>query len=270
MVRAGETSGNLDGTLNSVALFFEKESNTRKKVKSALTYPITVSIFAVLVTIFLLIKVVPQFVQMFADYGAELPLPTRIVIGISNFIVAKWYLLLAVVVLLISTIIYIGKTPTGRYYIDYFKLKLPVFGKLIQKSAIARMARTLSSLMTSAVPILQAMTMTSQIVNNEAIARPIRESRDSLRQGNSIHEPLQKYKVFPPLLTHMMAIGEETGSIEEMLTKVAEFYESDVDTMTDQLKGLIEPLMIVVLTVLVGTIILAVLMPMFSIYEMVG
>ena len=270
MVKAGETAGNLDDTLNQVAIFFEKESNTRKKVKSALTYPIVVGILSIVVTIFMLVKIVPGFVQMYADFGAELPLPTRIVMGVSNFFVDSWYIVIVLFLLMTIGVAYFGKTPKGSYYLDYAKLKIPVFGKLIQKSAMARFSRTLSSLLSSAVPILQALTMVSQVVGNEAIAKPIRDSRDSLRQGNTIHEPLEKHWVFPPLLTHMMAIGEETGSIEEMLMKVADFYESDVETMTDQLKSLIEPLMVVFLAIVVGTIILAVLTPMFGIYDMIG
>jgi len=270
MVKAGEVAGNLDETLNSAALFYERENNTRKKVKSALTYPVVVSILAVFVTIFLLIKVVPQFVQIFADFGAELPLPTRIVLGVSHFIQHQWYVLLLSSALLVVVYMILNKYRHTKYYIDYIKLKIPVFGKLLQKAVIARFARTFSSLLTSAVPILQALTMVSQVVDNEAIAEPIRQAKNNLRQGNALHEPLKKYGVFPPLLTHMMAIGEETGALEEMLDKVADFYESDVDNMTDQLKGLIEPLMIVFLAVIVGLIILSVLLPMFEIYNLIG
>ncbi|MFV9511067.1 type II secretion system F family protein [Tepidibacillus sp. LV47] len=270
MVRAGETAGNLDETLNSVAEFFEKEYKTRSKVKSAMTYPIVISILATLVTIFLLLKVVPNFVKLYQDYGAKLPLPTRIIIGISNIIVDGWYVIFILVILITVGLAIFKKTGQGRYYIDYLKLKLPIFGKLIQKAAMARFARTLSALLKSAVPILQSLTMVSQVVENEAVARPIREARESLRQGKSLHEPLKDHWVFPPLVTHMIAVGEESGAIDEMLNKVAEFYENDVDTMTDQLKSLIEPLLIVLMAVIVGTIILAVIMPMFGIYDMIG
>jgi len=270
MVRAGETAGNLDETLNSVAIFLEKEQRTRSKVKSAMTYPIVISILATVVTIFLLIKIVPNFVKMYADYGATLPLPTRIVMGISNFVVNGWYVILFLVIAIIVGLSVYKKTDQGRYILDYLKLKVPVFGKLTQKAAIARFARTLSALLKSAVPILQSLTMSSQVVENEAVARPIRDARESLRQGKSLHEPLQGSWIFPPLVTHMIAVGEETGAIDEMLNKVAEFYENDVETMTDQLKSLIEPLLIVFMAIIVGTIILAVIMPMFGIYDMVG
>lgn len=269
MVRAGELAGTLDETLNSVAIYLEKEHNTRKKVKSALTYPIVVTFLAIVVTIFLLIKIVPGFVEMYANYEAELPLSTRIVIGASEFIQQKWFLMLIIVIGIVIMLKLINQNIKTKYYYDYFKLRIPIFGKLMQKSLIARFSRTLSSLLTSAVPILQSLTMVSEVIDNEAIARPIREANNSLRQGKSLHEPLKAYKVFPPLLIHMMKIGEETGTLEEMLNKVADFYETDVDNMTDQLKSLLEPIMILVLTVIVGLILLAVLTPMFGIYSLI-
>lgn len=218
---------------------------------------------------FLLISIVPSFVDMYKDFGEELPLPTRIVINSSDFVIDYWYVLLGFTVLIVVALYLTNRNSKGKYYLDYLKLKLPVFGKLLQKSIIARFSRTLSSLLMSAVPILDSLNMVSQVVNNEAIAKPIRESKESLKQGNSLHEPLEKYWVFPPLLTRMMAVGEETGSLEEMLSKVADFYESDVDNMTDQLKSLIEPLMIVFLAVVVGIIILAVITPMFGVYDFI-
>lgn len=270
MVKAGETAGNLDETLTSVADFYEKENNTRKKVKSALTYPIIVGIIAILVTIFLLVSIVPNFVEMYAEYGAELPLATRTVINTSDFIINFWYLFVILIIAIVLAVYLFNRTEKGKYYLDYYKLKIPIFGKLIHKSLIARFSRTLGSLIKSAVPILESLTMVSQVVSNEAIAKPIREAKDSLRQGESLHEPLEKHWVFPPLLTRMVAIGEETGSLEEMLNKVADFYESDVDTLTDQLKALIEPLLIVFLAVVVGIIILAIITPMFGIYDLIG
>lgn len=269
MVKAGEMSGNLEETLNSVAGYLEKENNIKKKVKSALTYPVAVSFFAIIVTIFLLVKVVPSFVSIYADYDAELPLTTRIVIGASEFFQNQWLLITLIIALIFISINLLNKNKEVKYYFDYFKLRIPVFGKLLQKAILARFSRTLSSLLTSAVPILQSLTMVSEIVNNEAIAKPIREAKENLRQGNPLHEPLTKYKVFPPLLIHMTKIGEETGSLEEMLNKVADFYEADVETMTDQLKSLIEPIMIVILTLIVGVILLAILTPMFGVYDLI-
>ncbi len=270
MVRAGELSGTLEDTLNSAAVYLEKEFITKKKIMSALTYPIVVMVLAIAVTIFLLISVVPSFVDLYATFEAKLPLPTRIVLFASDFVLHYWFVLLLFFIIIVVSYNILNKNIATRYYIDYIKLKMPVFGKLLQKSAIAKFSRTLSLLLKSAVPILDSLLMVSSIVDNEAVARPIRESRDSLSQGNPLHEPLKKNKLFPPLLIHMMAIGEETGSLEEMLDKVADFYESDVENMTDQLKQLIEPLMIVFLTAIVGIIVLAVLMPMFGLYDLIG
>ncbi|MGD9677333.1 MAG: type II secretion system F family protein [Vulcanibacillus sp.] len=270
MVKAGELSGNLDNTLNSAAVYLEKENITRKKIKSALTYPIVVMVLAVAVTIFLLIKVVPSFVDLYATFDAELPLPTRIVLFASHFVLNYWIVLLVLFLVIIFLYNFLNNNTHTKYHLDYLKLKMPIFGKLLQKSAIARFSRTLSLLLVSAVPILDSLLMVSNIVDNEAFARPIRESRDSLSQGKPLHKPLESNKIFPPLLIHMMAIGEETGSLEEMLDKVADFYESDVESMTDQLKQLIEPLMIVFLTAIVGVIVLAVLMPMFGLYDLIG
>jgi len=270
MIRAGEESGTLDIVLERLAVFMEKDHNSREKVKSALTYPVTVSFIAILVTIFLLVKVVPVFVQMFADFGATLPLPTRIILAISNFLVVRWYILLLALILTFILFSFLKQQGKGRYYLDYFKLKLPVFGKLLQKEAMARFTRTFSTLVRSAVPILNSINMVSDIVGNEVVKERLLAAINSLRQGESLAEPLKKSWVFPPLVVHMIKVGEETGALDEMLDKIADFYETDVANMVDRLKALIEPLMIVFLAVIVGTIILAVIMPMFTILNYIG
>ncbi len=270
MIRAGEESGTLDIVLERLAVFMEKDHNSKEKVKSALTYPITVSIIAVLVTIFLLVKVVPVFVQMFADFGATLPLPTRIILAISNFLVVRWYIMLLALIFTFILFSFLKQQGKGRYYLDYFKLKLPVFGKLFQKEAMARFTRTFSTLVRSAVPILNSINMVSDIVGNEVVKERLLAASNSLRQGESLAEPLKKSWVFPPLVVHMIKVGEETGALDEMLDKIADFYETDVANMVDRLKALIEPLMIVFLAVIVGTIILAVIMPMFTILNYIG
>ena len=270
MIAAGEMSGTLEPTLETVAAYLEKQHQTKRKISSALTYPIVVMIMAVFVTIFLLINVVPSFTEMYASFDAELPLPTKIIMSLSDFTQKYWLALVAIVFVLILIYNLVTRNPKTKYYTDYFKLKLPIFGVLLQKSAIAKFARTLGLQLTSAIPILESLEMVSKVVGNEAIAKPIRESGNSLRQGTPLHKPLEKNKLFPPLLIHMMAIGDETGSLDEMLNKVADFYEADVDNMTDQLKQLIEPLLIVFLTVVVGTIVLAVIMPMFGVYDLIG
>lgn len=267
MIRAGELSGNMDEVLERLATFFEKEHNTREKVKSALTYPIVVSIIAAVVVTFLLTNVIPKFTNTLVASGGEIPLPTAIVLAISDFLVGYWYVPLAGILLTLISFSYIKKTPKGSYIIDYLLLKMPIFGTLIQKSAIARMTRTLSSLFISAVPILQSLTMVAEIVNNEVIARVLIESRESLRAGDTLSEPLEKSWIFPKLVTHMISIGEQTGQLDTMLEKIADFYEQDVDHMASRLSAITEPVMIVILAVIVGTIVLAAMLPMFEIYK---
>jgi type IV pilus assembly protein PilC len=267
MIRAGEMSGHLDDVMDRLASFFEKEHNTREKVKSALAYPVAVSIVALVVVIFLLTNIIPKFVSTLISTGGELPLPTAIVLGLSDFMIHYWYILILTICLFAALFMYVRQTPKGKYYLDYAKLKLPVFGVLIQKSAIARMSRTLASLFSSAVPVLQSLTMVAEIVNNEVMAKVLRESRESLRAGDTLSEPLAQSWVFPKLVTHMISVGEETGQMDTMLEKIADFYEEDVNHMATRLSSIIEPVMIVILAVIVGTIVLAAMLPMFEIYK---
>ncbi|MEH7439887.1 type II secretion system F family protein [Neobacillus drentensis] len=267
MVRAGEVSGNLDETLERLADHFEKQHFTRQKIVSAIAYPLVVGIIAIMVVIFLLVAVVPTFVTMFADMGGELPAITRFVLAVSGFMQSFWWLVVIIVTLFIVFITALNSNNGTKYYLDVILLKMPIFGNLLQKAALARMVRTLSSLFSSSVPILQAMSIVEKVVENEVLARVIQESRDSLEKGRSMTEPMQKHWAFPPLVTQMIAIGEETGALDAMLSKIAEFYEKEVEAGTDRLKSLIEPLMIVVLAGLVGTIVLAIMVPMFSMFD---
>jgi type IV pilus assembly protein PilC len=270
MVNAGEVSGSLEETLEEMADYFEKQHKTRQKVKSAMTYPAVVGIIAVAVVIFLLVSIVPTFVGMFDDFGGELPGITKFVMGASDWMVVYWWVILLLVFAFIVFIYAIRQRPETKYYLDYFLLKMPIFGKLLRKSLLARMARTLSSLLNNSVPILQAMSLTDKVVENEVVARVLRESRSTLERGQSMSQPMQKHWAFPPLITQMIAVGEQTGSLDQMLGRIADFYESEVETATDQLKSLIEPLMIVVLAGLVGTIVMAIMVPMFEIFNNVN
>ncbi|WP_078545321.1 type II secretion system F family protein [Litchfieldia alkalitelluris] len=267
MVRVGELGGSLDETLERLAVHYEKQHKTRSKVKSALAYPAVIGVVAIGVVIFLLIGVVPTFVGMFADFGAELPAITQFVLSASVFTQEFWWVLLLIVIAFILAIVLIRQQKSTRYYLDLFILRMPIFGKLLQKSALARMTRTLSSLMTSSVPILQALVIVENVVDNEVVGAVIKDSRTALEQGRSMTEPMKKHWVFPPLITQMIAIGESTGSLDEMLGKVADFYEDDVENTTDSLKSLIEPLMIVFLAGIVGTIVLAIMVPMFDMFN---
>lgn len=267
MVRAGEVSGNLDETLESLADHFEKQHYTRQKIVSALAYPAAVGIIAVFVVISLLVAVVPTFVTMFADLGGQLPAITRIVLSASDFMQSFWWLVALIILLIVFTIFTLRKNSNTKYYFDYFLLRMPIFGNMLQKAALARMMRTLSSLFSSSVPILQAMSIVEKVVENKVIAKVIRESRDSLEKGRSMTEPMKSHWAFPPLVTQMISIGEETGALDAMLSKIAEFYEKEVEQSTDRLKSLIEPIMIVLLAGLVGTIVASIMVPMFSMFD---
>ncbi|MBY6037045.1 type II secretion system F family protein [Fictibacillus nanhaiensis] len=270
MAAAGEASGGLDETLDQLATYYEKQHYTKQKIVSAMMYPMIVGVVAVFVVIFLLAKVVPTFAAMLQDAGGELPGITLFVLGASDFVQKFWWLLSLLAILTIIGIYFIRRNKSSKYYFDYVVLKVPVFGKLLQKSALARMTRTLSSLFSSSVPILQALSIVEKVVENEVVAKVIRESRDALETGQRLTEPMKKHWIFPPLVTQMISIGEETGSLDEMLAKVADFYEKEVETGTDRLKSLIEPLMIVFLASIVGTIVISIIVPMFEVYKTIG
>ncbi|MFT8321646.1 MAG: type II secretion system F family protein [Bacillus sp. (in: firmicutes)] len=267
MIRAGEASGNMDETLERLAVHFEKQHFTKQKIISALTYPIAIAIIAVIVVIFLLVKIVPTFVDMFKDFGGELPKITQFVLGASDFMQKFWWLIVLLMIAFAVSIVLIRNNKASKYYLDYFLLRMPIFGKILQKAALARMTRTLSSLFTSSVPILQALSIVESIIENEVIAKVLQKSRNSLEQGQSLTEPMKAHWVFPPLVTQMIAIGEETGSLDTMLSKVADFYEREVESATDRLKSLIEPIMIVFLASIVGTIVTSIMVPMFEIFN---
>ncbi|WP_226535983.1 type II secretion system F family protein [Fictibacillus halophilus] len=270
MISAGEAGGSLDDTLDQLATYFEKQHFTKQKIISAMMYPMIVGIVAVFVVIFLLAKVVPTFAAMLQEAGGELPGITRFVLASSDFMQEFWWLLVLFALFIYLSLIVIRRNKTSRYYFDYVVLKTPVFGKLLQKSALARMTRTLSSLFSSSVPILQSLSIVEKVVENEVVAKVIRESRSALEGGQKLTTPMKKHWIFPPLVTQMISIGEETGSLDEMLVKVADFYEKEVETSTDRLKALIEPLMIVFLASIVGTIVISIIVPMFEVYKTIG
>ncbi|GER72122.1 type II secretion system F family protein [Weizmannia acidilactici] len=267
MVYAGEAGGSLDDTLDRLATYYEKQHRTQQKVRSALTYPIFVGVMAIVVVIFMLVKIVPTFVSILNDYNAKLPAVTRFVLAMSGFLQQFWWLIILLAVGLYVLLVFMRQNKVSKYYLDYALLKIPVFGKLVQKSIIARMTRTLSSLFSSSVPILQALTIVEKIVENEVMTNVIRQSRDALERGESMTDPMRRHWVFPPLVTQMIAIGEETGALDGMLAKVADFYEAEVEAATDQMKALIEPFMIVLLAGVVGTIVASIMIPMFEIYN---
>ena len=271
MVRAGEIGGILDGVLLRVADQLENDQELRRKVKSAMTYPIIVLVLAVLAASFMLIFIVPVFATMFEDLGGTLPLPTRVAMGISDVLTSIFGLILYAA--LIGGVIFFLRwknTESGRKVWGRVSLKLPVkIGDVIQKVALARFARTLGTLSAAGVPILQAIEITASSSGNWVMENALLKSRDAIREGIPIYKPLEDEPVFPPMVTRMIAVGEETGDIDGMLTKIAEFYESEVDATVKALTSIIEPLMIVVVGGIVGGIIVAMYLPMFRIFELV-
>ncbi|WP_342420791.1 type II secretion system F family protein [Paenibacillus sp. FSL E2-0178] len=267
MIRAGEETGDLEGTLERLAVYFEKQHTTTEKIKSALTYPITVGVMAIAAVVYLLWAIVPQFVSMFESMDAELPAITKMVLALSKSIQGQWYIWLIAIILIVIAYQFAKRTERGAYALDYAKLKIPVFGKLNQKGSIAQFTRTFSSLYASSVPILQSLAIVEEVAGNRVIGGYLRKASDSLRQGKPLSEPLKKAWVFPPLVTQMIAIGEETGALDQMLAKVADFYEMDVENTVDRLKSLLEPLLIAFLAGVVGIIVASIMLPMFSIYS---
>jgi type IV pilus assembly protein PilC len=264
MVAAGEASGNLDGVLNRVAEYQEKNEDLRRKIKGALTYPAVVSIIAVIVTIVMLTFIVPTFAQMFTDLGGTLPLPTRIVMSLSNFV--RQYILLvflAIIGMIIGYVFY-SKTESGRYNIDALLLKLPVFGDLVRKSSISRFSQTLSTLLTSGVTILEALSITAKTAGNKVVEKGLFRTLERISGGLTIAEPLKDTGVFPPMVIQMIAVGEKTGDLSGMLSKISDFYKEEVDAAVDALTSIIEPIMIVMLGALVGGMLIAMYLPMFS------
>ncbi|MBU5265689.1 type II secretion system F family protein [Virgibacillus proomii] len=267
MIRAGEMIGNLDETLDRLATYYEKQYTLKRKVQSTMTYPIILFVLILVVVSFMLIFVVPNFVTIFDQFDGEIPAITKIVMKLSEIVKELWWLVLLILMVCISTFIALFKrNKTFHYGVHLVILKLPVFGKVLQKSAIARMTRTLASLFASSVPILDALEIVEKVVGNPIIRKVVRESHDNLERGSPLSEPLADSWVFPPLVSQMVAIGEQTGSLDYMLMKIADFYEQDVDRTVDALKSLIEPVMIIFLATIVGFIVLAILIPMFTVF----
>ena len=269
MVRAGETAGTLDEVLLRIASTLETDLALRKKVKSALTYPGVVLALAVMLTIVMLLFIVPTFVGMFETLGGTLPLPTRALLFMSDTIRSFWYVLPLAPVGAWQGYKRARKDPRVRARLDALKLKLPVFGNLFHKLAIARFTRNLGTLLHSGVPILLALEITADTVDNAVISRGVDDVRAAVREGESVAKPMAKHDVFPPMVVQMTAVGEETGAMDEMLGRIADFYDRDVEATTESLTAALEPIMIAFLGGIVGSMVIALYMPMFKIFELV-
>ncbi len=268
MIRAGEVGGILDTILERLSAYLESAEVLRAKVKSAMMYPAVVGGAAFLITVFLIIFIIPVFKDIFGGFGKELPLPTRVIIGLSDFLRGNIVYLLAVV----GGGVWGGKkymrTEKGQEKLDEISLKLPVFGILLKKVAIAKFTRTLGTLIKSGVPILQGLETVAKTAGNKIIERAIYKSRDSIKEGGRIADPLKKANIFPPMVIQMISVGEETGGLDTMLNKIADFYDQEVDTAVKGLTSMIEPLIMVVMGVVIGAIVIAMFMPMFSMSDL--
>ena len=267
MVKAGELGGVLEVVLTRLAEFQEKAQKIKNKVVAAMVYPIIVMVLAVSIMTFLLVFIVPRFEVIFHEMLGDKPLPaiTVFVISVSSFVQNHWAVLLGILVALIVGSKIVARTRAGRNALDRIKLRAPLFGDLIRKTAISRFSRTLGTLVTSGVPILQALTITRETAGNSVIARAISQVHDSVKEGESIVLPLEASGAFPPMVISMIDVGEETGQLPEMLLKIAEVYDDEVDNSVAALTSLLEPIMIVFLAVVVGTIVIALFMPLISI-----
>jgi len=264
MVRAGEASGNLDGILLQLAEYMEATAALHRKIRAAMTYPTVAFCLVLAIAAGLLIWVVPQFQKIFEDFNKKLPAPTRILITVSHTLSTYFpWVIGAGIVIFIVLRLYVS-TATGRLQFDRFKLKLPVFGKLIRKVAISRITRTLSTLTRSGVPILAALEIVERTAGNQVFARVVHESQDSVRAGKTLAEPLEGSGVFPPMVTRMVSVGEKTGALETLLLKISEFYDSEVDATVASLTSLIEPMLIALLGVIVGGIVIALFLPIMA------
>lgn len=270
LIAAGEVGGILDTILNRLSGFLEKSEKLKGKVKGALTYPTVVIIIALLVVTGLLIWVVPIFEDMFKDFGQALPAPTQIVVNMSKFLQSSWYVIIIVIVGVGIALNRTYKTHRGKRVMDGIFLRVPVFGDLIRKTAVARFTRTLGTMLSSGVPILEGLEIVAKTAGNVVIEESIMKARVSLSQGKTLAEPLIETKVFPGMVTQMIAVGESTGALDAMLTKIADFYEDEVDAAVDALTSLIEPLLMAFLGIVVGGLVIALYLPIFQIAGAAG
>ncbi len=267
MVQAGEASGSLETALVRMADHFEKDGRLQAQIKSALTYPIIVCIVAVAVVIVCMVVVIPNFTSMFQDMDMQLPLMTRFMIACSDFIKYKWYILIAIVAAIVFAIKFFKKTSTGQYFFAKAAMKVPIIGNLTIKSSAARFARTLSTLMASGIPLIDAVEAVAKVMTNKIIQDKLLDARDQVAKGVPLSKPVKDMGIFPPLLTQMVHVGEETGNLEEMMFKVADFFDEEVEEATKALTSAMEPLIMVFLAGIVGCIVGAVYGPLLSMYE---
>jgi len=270
MIRSAEAGGILDLVLDRLATFLEKEQETRNKIKSAMTYPAVVFCFAVLMLIALLFFVLPKFKGIFDAMGLQLPLTTKLMLNSSDYLRSYWYIALVVMIGSVVAFKLLARTERGKYTLDAAKLRLPVFGDLILKTSVSRFARTFGTLISSGVPVLRALEIVADTAGNRVVAETVGRARSAIKEGEKISTPLFGSKIFPVMVTQMIAVGEETGRLDQMLVKVSNFYDEEVDATLKGLTSLIEPLMIVGLGIIVGFIAVSVISPIYSLVGSLG
>ena len=269
MVRAGEAGGVLDSVLQRLATTIEKQVELRRKVKSAMTYPAVVSCLVLLLVTAMLLFVIPMFQNIYGSLGGTLPLPTLILVKISNVVRNLWFVVFAVEAALIFAFRKWIASEEGRKHWDTIKLKMPVFGALAKKTALARFGRTLSALVRSGVPILESLDIVCETSGNWVVSEAVRDTQQQVKRGEPLSKRLEMHPVFPPMVVQMMAVGEETGALDEMLDKIADFYDQEVEATVNALTSLIEPILIVVMGVVIGGMIIALYLPMFDVIKLI-
>jgi len=268
LIRAGEVGGVLEESLQRLSQFLEKDVELRRKVKSAMTYPTIVVVVALMIVIGLVTFILPKFISLFKELGVkDFPAMTLMLMNFSNFLTTYWYIAIGISVILIVAFKMFTRTKFGKRVYDRFKLKMPVFGSLNHKIALARFSRTLGTLLVSGVPILQALETVAGTVDNDIISDAVLDARARIREGDRIGDPLQKSKMFPPMVVQMISIGEESGALDQMLQKIADFYEQEVDSALQSLTAAIEPVMIVFLGGAVGFIVIAMFLPLVALIQ---
>ena len=270
LVEAGEQGGILDSILLRLCAYKEKSLALKAKIKSAMVYPVSIIVVAFIVTAVLMIFVIPVFAEMFSGFGAELPGPTKITMAISDAFVEYWYVVLFAPIILVLSVKSIYKTPQGHYQLDKLMLNLPVIGDVLRKGAVARFCRTFSTLSAAGVPILEAMDTVAETSGNVIIEEVILKTKDAISQGMTLAAPMEESKLFPLMVTQMISIGEQTGSLEEMLSKIADFYEEEVDTAVDNMTALMEPFIMAFLGVVIGGLVISMYLPIFQMASAIG
>ena len=270
MVAAGELGGILDTILNRLSKYIEKSIKLKRQIKSAMAYPSTIVAVAVVVIVVLLVWVIPIFAKMFTDFGGVLPAPTRMVIGASDFMQHNILVIIGAVALIIFGLNRYYKTPNGRRTVDRLALRLPIFGLLIRKIAVAKFTRTLGTLISSGVPILDGLDIVAKTAGNKVVEEALSATRQSISEGKTLAEPLEQTQVFPPMVVQMIAVGETTGALDAMLSKIADFYDEEVDSTVSTLTSLLEPMLMIFLGIVIGFIVVAMYLPIFKLAGTIG